>query len=112
MVKKFALAFATLALAAASAANSYHVTLYQPTVVNGTELKAGNCKVEVRNDKVILTQGKVSAESAVKVESADSKFHTNSFKYNGNDIQEIRIGGTNTRLVFGNSSSESAARGQ
>ena len=35
MVKKSILAFATLALAVASAASSYSVTFFQPVVVNG-----------------------------------------------------------------------------
>jgi hypothetical protein len=112
MVKKIALAFGTLALAAASAANSYHVTLYQPTVVNGTELKPGDYKLEVRADKAVLTQGKTSTEAGVKVESADSKFRTTSFRYLGNEIQEIHIGGTNTKLVFEKGAADSSARGQ
>jgi hypothetical protein len=34
------------------------------------------------------------------VETADKKFSDNAIKYEGSKVQEIRIGGTTTRLVF------------
>jgi hypothetical protein len=47
----------------------------------------------------------VQTESAVKVEEGDSKFDTTVVRYvNSSDgkvhIQEIRIGGTKTKLLF------------
>ena len=100
MVKGLTLGFATLALAAASAATSYKVTFYEPVMVNGTTLKAGEYKVEVDNDKAIIKKGKAVAESPVKVESNDAKFPSTSVRLAGTQVEEIRVGGTRTKLVF------------
>ena len=118
MPKKLVVIVASLAilsaLAMAGAGNTYKVDLYQATVVNGTTFKPGECKVEVRDNQVVLKQGKTSAETTVRVENAGNKFNTTSVGYSeGNHIQEIRLGGTTTKLVFGsteNTASDSAAR--
>jgi hypothetical protein len=98
-----ALVCAALAFASASA-KSFRVTLFQPTVMAGTELKPGEYKLNVENDKVVMTDGKQSVESAVKVEQAPSKFSTTSVRYASgegkNRVQEIRLGGTTMKLVF------------
>lgn len=103
MIKKVLLSFATLALAAATAA-SYRLTLFQATIVNGKELKPGDYKVEVQGDKAILRKGKDSVEAPVTVETASEKFRSTTVRYQNGDgkyrIQEIRLGGTNTKLIF------------
>lgn len=102
MQKKFvgSLAFIS-ALTLASAANTYHIDLYQATVVNGTTLKPGECKLELKDNQVVLKQGKNTAEATVKVENAGDKFNSTTVGYtDGNHIQEIRLGGTNTKLLF------------
>jgi len=106
-MKKILLSFTTLALAISSAASTYKVTLFQPAVVNGTELKAGEYKITVKdNNKAVLQSGKTSVEADVKTETADSKFSSTSVRFlNGEGkyrVQEIRLGGTNTKLVFQN----------
>lgn len=105
-MNKILLSFATVALAVASAANSYRVTLFQPTMVNGTELKPGDYKVTLKDNKAVITAGKTSVEANVKQETADSKYNSTTVRYadeNGKyRVQEIRLGGTNTRLVFEN----------
>lgn len=105
-MKKILLSFATLALAVASAAQSHRVTLFQPSFVNGTELKPGEYKVTVEGDKATLTSGKTSVSANVKTESADSKFSSTTVRYANGDgkykVQEIRLGGTNTKVVFEN----------
>ena len=55
-VKFFAM-FLVLALAA-SAASSHTVTFFQPSTVGGTELKAGDYKLMMENDKVVIQKGK------------------------------------------------------
>jgi hypothetical protein len=106
MVKKLALSLSVFALAVASAASKYTVTLYQPSIVNGTELKPGDYKVEVNDNTVTISKGKQSVQAPVKTETADSKFSSTSVRYLNGDgkyrVQEIRIGGTNTKLVFSN----------
>ena len=104
MFKKIAVSFATLALAVASAASGVKVNLYQDTMVNGQQLKAGAYRVEVNDSRATITSGKVSVEVPVKVENGTEKFKGTSVRYtNANGamkIQEIRLGGTTTKLVF------------
>lgn len=106
MIKKLTLSLATFALAVASAASTYKVTLFQPSLVNGTELQPGEYKVEVKDNKAIISKGKQSVEAPVTTETADSKFSSTTVRYQNGDgkyrLQEIRIGGTNTKLIFTN----------
>jgi len=80
MLKKFVVAFAILALALATAGtvpgpgSSYKVTLLQPSVVKGNELKAGEYRLNLGVEKVTIVNGKKSIEVPVKVELADKKF--------------------------------------
>lgn len=103
---KFSLAFATFALAVASAApNTYHITLDNAAWVGSTQLKAGEYKIHVEGDKAIITLGKKDvAEVPVKVEQGDHKVMSNQIfmktDNNRQQVQEIRIGGTTTRLVL------------
>jgi hypothetical protein len=100
------LSFGTLALAVASAAANYKVTLAQPSFVGNTELKAGDYKIEVDGDKATLNNGKESVQLPVKVETGSQKFYTNGFQFANSDgkyrLEAIRLGGTKTTLVFSN----------
>jgi hypothetical protein len=101
-MKLFVLFFA-VALATVSAA-SYSVNLAQPTTVAGKELKAGEYRLEFSDGKAILGQGKQKVEATVKVETSDSKFSSTSVRYSEEGgkaaLREIRLGGTNTKLIF------------
>jgi len=103
MTKRVIFAFLALALAVASA-KTYAVTLFQPAVLAGTELKAGQYQLDLNDTRVVIKHGKLKVECDVKVETADSKFATTTVRFaNGNGklrIQEIRLGGTNLKLVF------------
>lgn len=103
MVKKIAVTFATLAVALASAA-THRVNLYETATVAGQELKPGSWKIDVVDNKAVIRSGKQSVEAAVKVENGTEKFRSTSVKYEHADgkmkVQEIRLGGTNTKLVF------------
>ncbi|MBI4890455.1 MAG: hypothetical protein HY821_07495 [Acidobacteria bacterium] len=100
---KFFALFLTIAMVCASAA-SYSVTLFQPSQVGGKDLKPGEYKLTVDKDKAIISQGKDKVEAQVKLESADTKYSTTTVRYadeNGKSkVQEIRLGGTNTKVVF------------
>ena len=101
MVKNFLFGFASLALAVASAATSYNVTFYQPVMINGSELKAGDYKLELKdNGMAVIKQGKTMTEAPVKVETENQKFSRSSVRLNGSQVEEIRLGGTTKRLVF------------
>jgi len=104
-MKKLMLAFLVLALSVASA-KTCNVRLHQPSVVGDTELKAGDYKLDVQDTKIVLKGEKVAVESVVKVETVDSKYPSTSVRYANADgknrLQEIRLGGTNMKLVLSN----------
>ena len=101
-LKLFAL-FLTAALMVASAA-TYNVTLFQQSTVAGKELKAGDYKLTVDGDKATISMGKQKIEAPAKLETSETKFSSTSVRYTTEDgkmkIQEIRLGGTNQKVVF------------
>jgi hypothetical protein len=103
-VKKLAFLISTFALLVASAASSHRITLTRPSVVNGTELKAGEYRLNLDDAKATLVSGKTTVEVPVKIENADSKFGSTAVRYaeqgGKSTISEIRLGGTKTRVVF------------
>lgn len=105
-MKNLLLTFATLGLAAASAASSYKVTLFQPSIVAGKELQPGVYKVELKDSTAVLSKGKESVEAPVKTETAESKFSSTSVRFKNGDgkyrLEEIRLGGTATKILFAN----------
>ncbi len=110
MLKKLVLAFAILALALATAGTvtnvlgSYKITLALPSAVNGTDLKAGEYRMNLAPDKVTIFVGKNAIDVPVKIETVDKKFETTAIRFTTvggkSIISEIRLGGTKTRLVF------------
>jgi hypothetical protein len=100
---KFFALFLTIAMVCASAA-TYNVTLFQPSHINGKDLKPGDYKMTVDDGKVTISKGKEKVEAAVKLETGDSKFSATSVRYTDDNgkakVQEIRLGGTTTRVVF------------
>jgi hypothetical protein len=104
MKGKLALILAVAGLALASA-KSYTVELLHPALVGGTELKAGEYKVELVDQKVVLSRGKIRSEAPVKVETGNAPFDSTTVLLSGGDgkqrVQEIRLGGTKTTLVLG-----------
>ena len=103
MIKRLLLVFFLAALAVATA-KTYSVELFQPTVVAGTELRAGEYRLSLDNNKVVISNGKQSVETTVQVEQSESKYSSTSVRLetgNGTPrLQQIRLGGTKLRLVF------------
>lgn len=104
MKKVLLVCVCTIAMAF-GATQTHRITLFQPSLVNGTELKAGDYKLEVIDDsRIVISHGKHRVEANVKVESADSKFGSTTVRYQNGDgkyrLQEIRLGGTKTKLVL------------
>ena len=110
MLTKFVLAFTILALVAATAGTvptkgpTFHLTLTQSVVLNGTALKAGDYKVTVTPGKVTFTDNKGSYDVPATVDAAKAKYFDNQVQYetagNQTTIKEIGVGGTKTRLTF------------
>ena len=100
--------FATLAIAflgvSLASAKTFSIKLFQHSVVGGTELKPGDYKLELSDEKVRITNGRQSGEATVKVQNSDRKFRSTTVRYSNGDgkfrVQEIRLGGTTTTLVF------------
>jgi hypothetical protein len=93
-------AFAAMAMAAGK---TYDLKLYEPAMVGNTELKAGEYRVQVTDDKAVIKGSKVQKEAAIKIETADSKYNTTTVRLSAGEkpqIKEIRLGGTKTKLVF------------
>ena len=110
MLQKLLVTFAILALVMAFAGtvpapgSSFRVNLSQPSVVKGTELRAGEYRVNLGTEKVTFVSGKTAVDASVKIETGNEKFNVTSVRYTTEAgkavISEIRIGGTGTRLVF------------
>ncbi len=104
-MKRFVLAFAILALAVASAGtvpgtHTYTINLIQPAVVNGAQLKPGEYRLIVDVTKVTLQRGHETIEiPTAKVETVDKKYEANAIRFDGAKLEEIRLGGTKTRII-------------
>jgi hypothetical protein len=101
------------AVAAMASSKSYTVNLLAPATFGGVDLKPGEYKVEVTDQTAVIRSGKVRGESPVKVENVESKFDTTSVRLDHATgkpkIQEIRLGGTKTKLVFTETASPARA---
>ena len=104
MTRQLLLSFAILAVSAVASAKSFTVTLFQPSIVGGAELAPGEYKLDLDQSKVVIHQGKASAEATVKVENGTERFSNTAIRYDTShgkaQLNELWIGGTKTRLVF------------
>ena len=103
MIKRALLLVSVVSLAVASAASNFNLNFYQTTVVNGTTLKIGEAKLEIKENKAIVKQGKTSVEANVKVETSNSKYLYTTVGYRDSDnhqIKDITLAGTTTKIVF------------
>jgi hypothetical protein len=103
-MKKAMLFVCLLAGVAIASTKSFTVTLFEPSVVGSTELKAGDYKFEVQDQKIVIKHGHETTEATVKVETGDTKYPSTTVRYANadgkNKVQEIRVGGTNMKLVL------------
>lgn len=87
-----------------ASAKTYTVTFFAPTTVGGTELKAGDYRFEVQDQKIVIKHGHDTTEASVKVETGDAKYPSTTVTYGNadgkNKVEEIRVGGTNMKLVL------------
>ena len=97
---KLSLGLATLALGVASAASSYKVTIPADTWAGDTQIKAGDYKVTMTGSQAVFTMGKQTVQVAASIENNTSKFSDTMLEANGNKLQAIDLGGTNTKIVF------------
>jgi hypothetical protein len=111
MVKRLVVVFAILVLAAMAFAGtipagktSFRISIMQPSVVNGTELKPGDYKLNLSDGKITLAQGKVTVEAPATFETVESKFDATAIRYREmggkQNVAEIRLGGSKTKIVL------------
>lgn len=101
-MKKALLLTIFLGCTAAFAGNTYRFDLYKPINVDGAQLKAGDCKLEVLDNKVIFKQGKKTVELPATIEQGTQKYlSTTVLAGDGDRPQEIRLAGTTTKIIFG-----------
>jgi hypothetical protein len=100
-MKKIMFAVATFALTAMAASNTFHVTFEEAAWINGTQVKAGDYKIQIEGDKAIIKSGKTMVQAPAKLEMADHKFASTGVVMDDKQkVQEIQIGGTKDRIVF------------
>jgi len=103
-MKKAMLFVCLVAGMAFASAKSYTVTFLVPSTVGGTELKAGDYKFELQDQKIVIKNGRKTTEATVKVETGDAKYASTTVRYDNADgkykVEEIRVGGTNMKLVM------------
>jgi hypothetical protein len=103
MTKWLLLVFACFTLSAAGA-ETFRVTLFQSSLGKGTQLNAGNYRMDLNNGQLIIRNGKQKLQVPVAVENADQTFHSTRVLYtqeNGKySIREIQLGGTRTRVLL------------
>ena len=84
--------------------SSHRITLDKPALLAGTELKPGDYKLELSDDKVTISNKKTTVDAPAKLESNGGKFSTTTMCCLGDDgkynLQEIRVGGTNQKVVI------------
>jgi hypothetical protein len=102
-MKKTVVFVCLLAGMAFASAKSFTVTLVEPAMIGGTQLKAGDYKCELQDQKIVFKHGHDTSEATVKVETGEGKYPYTSVSYDNadgkNKVEEIRVGGTNMKLV-------------
>ena len=100
MFKKVLLTFGVFALGAASA-TTLHIT--DPTWINGKELKPGSYALHVEGNEAVIEHGKTVVQVPVKVVQGSEKYPETQMLMStrsGKDVlDEIRVGGSHTRIV-------------
>jgi hypothetical protein len=115
-MKKSAVTFASLFLLAALAtanAKTYSVQLFEPSVVAGTELKAGIDQIDVMDSSIVIKGGKTPITVPATLEKGDTRYPSTSVRFDVSDgkreIKQIKLGNTNLKVVLGTGASDAAA---
>jgi len=102
MKKTLLAGFVVLAgTAFAAGSNSYKVNIFQDSVVDGKTLKAGDYKISMENGNAVIKQGKEVIEVPAREQTEPDKVASTELMYkDGTNLQEIRVGGTHTSIIF------------
>lgn len=102
MIRNLLLAFIVVGITAATAAsNKYHVHIFQDLMVDGKIIKAGEYTIEMQNNTAVMKEGRQTIEVPAHTESATNKVNSTTLTSTDNKLEEIQIGGSRTKIVFG-----------
>lgn len=97
----WALAAVLLCALPLAARSKQTVKLFNTSVVGGATLKAGEYEVDVTGKDVVFFKGKKEmARAPFRPEAVDRKFSRNSLVYEGETVTEIRLEGSDQKLVL------------
>jgi hypothetical protein len=84
------------------------VKLYHESQISGKQLRPGDYTIKVKDGMAQITGFRQKVEAPVKVETGDTKYKDTQIRYvnagSTMDVQEIKVGRTNTRLTFADTS--------
>jgi hypothetical protein len=103
VVLAVALAAFTLTAVAGEKVKKHSMKIFNPTEVNGVQLRPGDYAVAFSEGSAIFYRdGKEVAKAAARKEDAPSKFASNSLLYLGDErtLSEIRLGGTSQKVIL------------
>lgn len=104
MTKKLFASFIVFGAMTFAASNTFKVQVFQDSVVEGKTLKAGEYKIMMENGNALIKQGKETIQVAAKEVTTPDKAPSTELMYqSGNNLHEIRVGGSHTGIVFDNS---------
>jgi hypothetical protein len=90
-----------------ASARTYPVMMYQPMLVSGEFLPAGEYMVDVKDSQIVIQGHGKKVAAAATVHTQDTKWESTAVRYNTAgkvwELQEIRIGGTKLHIVLGKS---------
>jgi len=98
-----ALAAFTLTAMAGEKVKKHSFKVFNPTEVNGVQLKPGDYAVAfTEGSAVFYRDGKEVAKAAARTEDSSSKFASNSLLYLSDEktLSEIRLGGTSQKVIL------------
>jgi len=102
-LKRLMFGLGIVALGVASAA-SYEISISSPVWAGATQLKPGVYKLAVKGNNAVFTSGKTVVEAPVSVEKSERKVQATEVQSSDSKISEIRLAGTDTKLIFKSSS--------
>lgn len=108
-MKKLALCVVTLGMAIAQAATSTNVQLINPMTAAGTDLKAGDYKVQVDGNSVTFkAENKKAITVPATTTTGGEKFRYTTMESEGNTLKAIHVGGTDTTITFTSTSASNS----
>lgn len=103
MIKRFLMLCAVAGVSLASAA-SHTVTFVQATIGKSQAVKAGDYRLDLKENSVVIVSGNKKIEVPAKIENGSTKFKRTQVIYHQDEgkfvVHEIQVGGTTETVTF------------